>query len=453
MSSAGNTQPTGMAKKSFGHDNGSDLSCSTVPDDGKETAASDQQRPRKSSSPSAPPGSLNFTIKSVMPTSSLTAGSSISNASTQRVDQPTQPRGRSNHTNSKSRHAVHFAGKGGVKQPGEEDPVQDRSRKAVASPPPPSATAFSRNPAAAAAAAAAAASVNPERERVVEVPVRAGDGLSKIGTREFASRSSPGLDPDDGDPRSNHERRSSAPPAVPSTSFRSKGAVAKANVKKGWGPRQRAVAEAAALARMREGAEAGGSSSSNAEAPTATGTFVNQSRLPKLEIPPLGETLQRYLGAVAPLLSPEAFAVTKNVVKEVRRRGKCRCVVVRDGMGPPPAPGVVLRNGCSWACAGIEVVFSPAPQRLQKQHVAPWLHRVAGAASCLKVGRGMFRFKSGPAPYNMIVFCAALMSAKRHARRVVSGKMCGSSTTLFHIDAHVHNMRLSCWMFRTQQRR
>lgn len=48
------------------------------------------------------------------------------------------------------------------------------------------------------------------------------------------------------------------------------------------------------------------------------GTFRYQSRLPKLEVPPLEETLNRYLGAVAPLLSPQAFSRTKAIVEEVR---------------------------------------------------------------------------------------------------------------------------------------
>lgn len=48
------------------------------------------------------------------------------------------------------------------------------------------------------------------------------------------------------------------------------------------------------------------------------GTFRYQSRLPKLEVPPLEETLNRYLGAVAPLLSPQAFSKTKAIVEEVR---------------------------------------------------------------------------------------------------------------------------------------
>lgn len=47
-------------------------------------------------------------------------------------------------------------------------------------------------------------------------------------------------------------------------------------------------------------------------------TFKYQSRLPKLEVPPLEETLNRYLGAVAPLLSPQAFLRTKAIVEEVR---------------------------------------------------------------------------------------------------------------------------------------
>lgn len=307
MSIVQNAQPAGTTKNTLGSDTGSDFSCCTLPDDSKGTAASNQERLRESSSSSAPPGCLNFTVKSMMPKTAA-PGSSISNASTQRVNEPAQPRGRSVNNNPKSRHAVHFASTGGVKQPGKDDPEHDRGRKAVASPPPPSATAFTRNPAAADAAAAAAASVNPER-----IAVSAGDGLSRIHTRESVSGSGPGIDP-----WSDRERRSSAPAAVDFTSFGGVAAVTKASIKKGWGPRQRAVAEAAALAHGGEGAEAGGSSSS-AAAPAATGTFKNQSRLPKLEIPPLGETLQRYLGTVAPLLSPEAYAVTNNVVKEVRR--------------------------------------------------------------------------------------------------------------------------------------
>lgn len=307
MSVAQNAQSAGMTKKTLGNDTGSDLSCFTLPDDGKETNAINLQRLRESSSSSPPPSSLNFTIKSVGPKLTTAAGSSISNASTQRVDQPApaQPRGRSStNSNPKNRHAVHFASAaGGAKQPGQADPAQDRSRKAVSSPPPPSATAFSLNPAAA---------VNPNR--VVEVAVSAGDGLSRIGRRMSEG------------PRGDHERRSSAPAAVSAASVGGMAAVAKANIKKGWGPRQRTMAETAVLARAdSKGAEDGGCGDGSsgveaAPAATGTGTFMNQPRLPKLEIPPLAETLQRYLGAVAPLLSPEAFAVTKDVVKEVRRR-------------------------------------------------------------------------------------------------------------------------------------
>lgn len=47
------------------------------------------------------------------------------------------------------------------------------------------------------------------------------------------------------------------------------------------------------------------------------GTFRYQSSLPKLKVPLLGETLEKYLDAVAPLLSPEAFSRTKAVVEEV----------------------------------------------------------------------------------------------------------------------------------------
>lgn len=47
------------------------------------------------------------------------------------------------------------------------------------------------------------------------------------------------------------------------------------------------------------------------------GTFRYQSSLPKLEVPLLDETLAKYLDAVAPLLSPEAFSRTKAVVEEV----------------------------------------------------------------------------------------------------------------------------------------
>lgn len=47
------------------------------------------------------------------------------------------------------------------------------------------------------------------------------------------------------------------------------------------------------------------------------GTFRYQSSLPKLKVPLLDETLEKYLDAVAPLLSPEAFSRTKAVVEEV----------------------------------------------------------------------------------------------------------------------------------------
>lgn len=53
------------------------------------------------------------------------------------------------------------------------------------------------------------------------------------------------------------------------------------------------------------------------------GTFRYQSGLPKLEVPPLDETLGKYLDAVAPLLSPEAFSRTKAVVEEVRELLAC----------------------------------------------------------------------------------------------------------------------------------
>lgn len=51
------------------------------------------------------------------------------------------------------------------------------------------------------------------------------------------------------------------------------------------------------------------------------GTFRHQASLPKLEVPALEETLDRYLGAVAPLVSAEAFARTKTVVEEVNVLG------------------------------------------------------------------------------------------------------------------------------------
>ena len=49
-----------------------------------------------------------------------------------------------------------------------------------------------------------------------------------------------------------------------------------------------------------------------------TGTFRYQSCLPKLQVPPLEETLSRFLLTAQPLLSPEAFSRTKAVVEEVR---------------------------------------------------------------------------------------------------------------------------------------
>lgn len=49
----------------------------------------------------------------------------------------------------------------------------------------------------------------------------------------------------------------------------------------------------------------------------SSGTFMFQSQLPKLQVPPLEDTLSRYLLAVQPLLSPEAFLRTKAVVEEV----------------------------------------------------------------------------------------------------------------------------------------
>lgn len=51
------------------------------------------------------------------------------------------------------------------------------------------------------------------------------------------------------------------------------------------------------------------------------GTFRHQSELPRLAVPPLEETLDRYLKAVAPLLSEEAFSRTQAVVEVVRRGG------------------------------------------------------------------------------------------------------------------------------------
>lgn len=53
------------------------------------------------------------------------------------------------------------------------------------------------------------------------------------------------------------------------------------------------------------------------DGPVSSGTFMYQSQLPKLQVPPLEDTLSRYLLAVQPLLSPEAFLRTKAVVEEV----------------------------------------------------------------------------------------------------------------------------------------
>lgn len=53
--------------------------------------------------------------------------------------------------------------------------------------------------------------------------------------------------------------------------------------------------------------------------PEAPGdTFRFQPQLPKLQVPPLDDTLGRYLDVVEPLLSPKAFERTRALVKEVR---------------------------------------------------------------------------------------------------------------------------------------
>lgn len=51
--------------------------------------------------------------------------------------------------------------------------------------------------------------------------------------------------------------------------------------------------------------------------PISSGTFMFQSQLPKLQVPPLEDTLSRYLLAVQPLLSPEEFLRTNAVVEKV----------------------------------------------------------------------------------------------------------------------------------------
>lgn len=116
-----------------------------------------------------------------------------------------------------------------------------------------------------------------------------------------------------------HALRASAQKLPPSSSDET-AAVARAVLKSGRGGGGRTVREAAALAQgggddlHADGGCGGGDGST----PAPVGTFANQSRLPILEIPTLAETLERYLAAVAPLLSKEAFLVTKGLVEEVR---------------------------------------------------------------------------------------------------------------------------------------
>jgi len=49
--------------------------------------------------------------------------------------------------------------------------------------------------------------------------------------------------------------------------------------------------------------------------------YRNQASLPKLLVPPLQQTLQKYITSVQPLLSPEELEKTKAVVKEFGREG------------------------------------------------------------------------------------------------------------------------------------
>lgn len=60
------------------------------------------------------------------------------------------------------------------------------------------------------------------------------------------------------------------------------------------------------------------SSGSNSSDHRVSGrTFMFQAQLPKLEVPSLEDTLRRYLDAVEPLLSSQAFETTKALVDEV----------------------------------------------------------------------------------------------------------------------------------------
>ena len=49
--------------------------------------------------------------------------------------------------------------------------------------------------------------------------------------------------------------------------------------------------------------------------------FKYQSSLPKLPVPPLKQTLERYLHSVRPLLSDDDFQITKGAVEEFGKSG------------------------------------------------------------------------------------------------------------------------------------
>jgi hypothetical protein len=50
-------------------------------------------------------------------------------------------------------------------------------------------------------------------------------------------------------------------------------------------------------------------------------TFAHQSELPPLPVPALSETFKKYLESLVPLLSPESFARTKQLVEDFLRPG------------------------------------------------------------------------------------------------------------------------------------
>ena len=66
--------------------------------------------------------------------------------------------------------------------------------------------------------------------------------------------------------------------------------------------------------------------------------FANQEKLPKLPLPSLDETLERYLSAVEPVVSAEQFRTTRALVDEQRAPGsELRTTRTRPAPAAPPS--------------------------------------------------------------------------------------------------------------------